>query len=73
VQRAELQWCLPLAVVATGTFSCHHLARDRRLATRRFALLACCAVQVKQRVRSQTPSIQGPWTHEVQEALKAQQ
>ena len=28
--------------------------------------------QVTQRVRSQTPSIQGPWSHEVQAALKRQ-
>lgn len=27
--------------------------------------------QVKQRTRSQMPSIQGPWSHEVQDALKA--
>lgn len=30
------------------------------------------ALQVKQRVRSQMPSIQGPWGHEVQAALKRQ-
>ncbi|PRW33640.1 54S ribosomal mitochondrial [Chlorella sorokiniana] len=29
------------------------------------------SLQVKQRTRSKQPSIQGPWTHEVQEALKA--
>ncbi|PSC67376.1 54S ribosomal mitochondrial [Micractinium conductrix] len=30
------------------------------------------SLQVKQRTRSSTPSIQGAWSHEVQEALKAQ-
>ncbi|KAL4430376.1 hypothetical protein ABPG77_002182 [Micractinium sp. CCAP 211/92] len=29
------------------------------------------SLQVKQRTRSQMPSIQGPWSHEVQETLKA--
>ncbi|KAL4419892.1 hypothetical protein ABPG75_006990 [Micractinium tetrahymenae] len=30
------------------------------------------SLQVKQRTRSHMPSIQGQWSHEVQEALKAQ-